>query len=116
MIKKPQVAKQTQQTLIITGAVLTFGWALVLAVTTWLTDLPCVISPNNCTDGASLANLILYSPLVAGAIMLPIGFIYKNKQSREIKFTITLIGACALLFIAFWLIVFVGISIHGLRG
>lgn len=114
--KAAKQPKQLKLILIITGTFLTFGWTLLLAATTWLTDLPCVISPTSCSQGASLAQVILFGPAVAGAIMLPIGLLYNLRMRREVKLLITLATAGALLFIAFWLLVLAGISIHGLQG
>lgn len=112
-LKQP---KQQKLILTLAGALMSFGWALLLGATTWLTDLPCVISPTSCTDGASLANALLYGPIIVGAIMLAAGLIYDLKARREAKFAIVLVMAGALLFITLRLLVYVNISIYGLQG
>jgi hypothetical protein len=119
MTRIKKTAKQQERLqliLMFAGAILVFGWAFILAVTTWMTDLPQAISPTNYTDGVLLANLILYSLIVAGAIMLPVGFLYDDKMPREAKAGFTLIGTISLFFMALWVIVFIGIPVHGLEG
>jgi hypothetical protein len=100
--------------LILAGVLLIFGWTLLLGATTWITDLPCVISPTSCTEGESLANALLYGPIIAGAIMLPAGLMYDLKIRREAKFFIVMVMAGALLFITLRLLAYVSISVHGL--
>ncbi len=114
--KISQTSKQLKFILILSGVLLTLGWTLLLAVTTWLVDLPCTISPMSCSQGAPLANLILFSPAIVGAIVLPTGLLYDLKLSREVKVALVVAIAGALLFVCFWLLVYVGIAIHGLQG
>ncbi|MDQ0776346.1 glucan phosphoethanolaminetransferase (alkaline phosphatase superfamily) [Streptomyces aurantiacus] len=114
--KTSKKVNELQAKIIISGVLLTFGWALVLAVTNWLTTFPCVISPNACTEGGDLAMMILFAPIFIGSILIPVGLVYKQQTSRVIKFFIVLAMAFTLYFIAYYLIVFAGISFHGLRG
>ncbi len=113
-LKQPK--KQLKLITILSGVLLTLGWTLLLATTTWLVDLPCIISPMSCSQGVPLANLILFSPAIIGAIALPTGILYDFKSRREVKVALVIAIAGALLFVCFWLLVYVGIAIHGLQG
>src|SRR4051812_16085718 len=97
---------QQKTILVLAGLLLTFGWALILAATTWLEDLACLLSPHHCSQGESSAVAILFIPIIAGCLMVPIGMIYDLKMERIFKLLITMGLGGILLFFAFWLIAF----------
>mgnify|MGYP006990452379 CR=1 FL=1 len=118
MTKAQQLNKRDNigKYLVIGGLVLIVVWTLLLAATTWLSDLPCKISPNACSEGVGLAQFLLFAPLVAGCVSVPLGAIYTAKLDRAIKFFIVFFGATALFFAAYWTVAVLGIGIHGLGG
>lgn len=108
--------KNTSTYLVIAGLVLVFGWPIFLGVSNLLQDLSCMLSPGSCQEGVSLGMIIVYIPIIIGAVLLPSGMAYRAKSSLIAKFITVTIAALALSYIAFWIWVFVGISIHGLKG
>ena len=112
--QKNEQVKKIKMTLILTGVMLTFGWAFILAVTTWLADLPCVVAPNNCAQGQNIALAILYAPILVGSFVLPTGVLYDSKTLESAKRATILVSGVLLVIVSFWISVIVGISIHGL--
>jgi len=53
-------------------------------------------------------------PLIAGSVLLPIGIVYDLKISRQVKLFIVVASSVLVFFLAFYLLTFLGIAIHGI--
>ena len=102
--------------LILTGLGLTFGWALIAAMIDMPVALSCAINPNACDQGVTLAQLIIFTPIVIGSIAMPIGVVLYERWSMIAKIVFVAIVGATLCFISFWIIVFMIIAFHGLQG
>lgn len=84
----------------LTGVLFTAGWAVVAASNEYLVY-----------DAGST---VLILPLIAGSVLLPIGIVYDLKISRQVKFFIVVASGALIFFLAFYLLTFLGIAIHGI--
>lgn len=119
MVNKPKQSKVAQRykaPLILTGLGLTFGWALIVAITNLQATLSCAISPYGCYQGAELARLIVFIPIIIGSIAMPVGIVLYERWSMITKVLVVAVAGTVLYFASFWTVVFMLIAFHGLQG
>lgn len=100
--------------LILTGLILTFGWAICVSSFDFLWNLSCTISPQACYQGSSLADNIIRTPLILGSLLLPLGIVYNKNLDIVYKLAIVLVSAFILYYVAFYFLIFIGIAHYGL--
>jgi hypothetical protein len=103
-------------TLTYIGIVLAIAWPVFIGVVNLQVSLPCVVSPNNCTDGMSLAQAILYTPIIVGGIAFSAGVFSKVKINQELKSILILVSVIAMFIISFLLLIFATVAVHGFGG
>lgn len=109
--------EKTRTKMLLAGAGLLVGWTIVLGVTTLLHDLPCILSPQNCSGGEGPAQILLFAPLIVGSALIPAGMFYGLSEKdfpRPLRVFAAVPIMGVLLFLAFWAITYIGIATRGL--
>lgn len=100
--------------LLVSGVLLSLCWSIILGVSELLVTLPCFLTPDSCSESSGVSTLLLFSPIVAGSIMIPIGFLYNLDISRFLKFLIVTLCSASIVGVCYYAVTLIGISVHGL--
>lgn len=100
--------------LIYVGIALAIVWPVIIGATNLQVNLPCAISPNSCTDGRSIAQIILFLPFIIGGFALSAGILSKIKMNQGLKSFLTFVSAIVMYIISYWTLIFVTIAVNGL--
>lgn len=106
----------TNNILIYVGIALAIVWPVIIGATNLQVSLPCAISPNSCTDGKSIAQIILFLPFIIGGFSLSTGILSKIKMNQGLKSFLTLISAVVMYGVSYWTLILVTIAIYGFGG
>lgn len=113
-LKQEKVSQRFKNPLLLTGLGLTFGWALIMAITNLQMALSCAMSPSNCSLADGLSTAICLVPIYIGSVLVPVGVVFHERWPLITKVLVVIVAAPVLWYASRIVFSYLDILFHGL--
>ena len=90
--------------LMIVGALLAFGWPIIIARSSTHLFYCSFASAKPCVDQGNLSDILVLGPTVIGGFLLSLRYAYSKKLDRSAKILIIFAATAVFSFLAYWYI------------